>query len=446
MKSKNIRIIIFLASIALAGVLINQVFWIRKEILIHKNKVALQKKSLHLKKEQFEHTVTLALVNVRDELLSLNKELSGLYLEPVKQITPNYFVVSFYDTINPHLLENILVEKFEQYNIHEKFEYGIYDCFADSIVFDRYVDLSKNRLETGDASAAKNIKWNHDGHYFGVYFSEKEDTIPSSSEANSTSLIISTIVILIVFCILTYAVIIILQQKRLSEIKTDFINNMTHELKTPISTIGLSSEVLLKDEIFKTPERIKQYAQIIKTENNRLESQVEKVLQLAKLDKGELELNKEKIDLHELINDSISVFNLTVNNKNGNIKSNLQAIDSIAFIDKAHITNVIYNLLDNANKYSSGSPIIKIHSKNKNNGIEISVTDNGLGLTADQCKQVFDKFYRVPTGSVHNVKGFGLGLYYVKFILNKHSGNIIVNSKLNQGSEFIFWLPLNQRT
>ena len=441
MKSQHIRIIIFLASIALIGVLINQVFWIRKEISIQKNKLELQKTSLHLKKEQFENVVTIALVNVRDELLSLNKELSGLYLEPVKQITPNYFVVSFYDTINPHLLENLLVEKFEQYNILEKFEYGIYDCFADSMIFDRYVDLSDNRLERGEVSTVQNKKWNHDGHYFGVYFSEKQDILPSSHEEISTSLIISTIVILIVFFILTYAILVILQQKRLSEVKTDFINNMTHELKTPISTIGLSSEVLLKEDILKDPKRIKQYAKIIKTENNRLQSQVEKVLHLAKLDKGNMELKKELINLHELIDESIEVFDLTINKRNGSINKNLLANESKIFLDKDHITNVIYNLLDNANKYSPESPIINISSRNIKNGIEISVKDKGIGLSPNQCKLVFDKFYRVPTGSIHNVKGFGLGLYYVKFIIDKHAGNIIVNSKLNQGCEFVFWLP-----
>jgi two-component system phosphate regulon sensor histidine kinase PhoR len=441
MKSQHIRLIIFLASIALIGVLINQVFWIRKEISIQKNKLEEQKTSLHLKKEQFENVVTIALVNVRDELLSLNKELSGLYLEPVKQITPNYFVVSFYDTINPNLLENLLVEKFEQYNILEKFEYGIYDCFADSMIFDRYVDLSDNRLERGVVSTVQNKKWNHDGHYFGVYFSEKKDILPSPHQEISTSLIISTIVILIVFFILTYAILVILQQKRLSEVKTDFINNMTHELKTPISTIGLSSEVLLKEDILKDPKRIKQYAKIIKTENNRLQSQVEKVLHLAKLDKGNMELKKEPINLHKLIEESIQVFDLTINKRNGIINKNLLANESKIFLDKDHITNVIYNLLDNANKYSPESPIIDISSRNIKNGIEISVKDKGIGLSPNQNKLVFDKFYRVPTGSIHNVKGFGLGLYYVKFIINKHAGNIIVNSKLNQGCEFVFWLP-----
>ena len=177
MKSKHIRYIIFSASIALAGVLINQGFWINKEILVQKNQVKIQKKNIALKKEQFDYLVTLSLVNVRDKLISLNAELTELYLEPVQQITPNYFVVSFYDTINPIILENLLVEEFEQYNVQEKFEYGIYDCFADSMIFDRYVDLSSNQTKRGDVYNTSNFKWDHDGHYFGVFFSDKKDPL-----------------------------------------------------------------------------------------------------------------------------------------------------------------------------------------------------------------------------------------------------------------------------
>ncbi len=443
MKIKHIRIIIYLAAFALSGVLINQIFWINKEINVQKTRVRIQEKNINLEKEQFENVVTLALVNVRDKLLSFNKEVSGLYLEPVKQITPNYFVVSFYDTINPAVLENLLVENFKKYKIMEKFEYGIYDCFADSIIFDRYVDLSQNRMERGAVSSAITTKWNHDGHYFGIYFLDKNDTKLITSEEISSSLIISTLVILIVFSIFTYAIIIILQQKRLSEIKTDFINNMTHELKTPISTIALSSDVLLKDNISDDPERIKQYAKIIKSENNRLESQVEKVLQLAKLDKGELELKKEKVNLHQIIRDSVAVFEISIKKRNGSVLCDFHADDFILFLDRVHITNIIYNLLDNANKYSPENPAITISTNNIKNGLEVSVSDKGQGMSPDQYKQVFDKFYRVPTGSIHNVKGFGLGLYYVKLILEKHRGNILVKSDLDVGSKFTFWLPLN---
>lgn len=440
MKSKNIQVIIFLAVIALVGLVINQFYWINKEIKIQDNLLNIQKKNIEITKEQFNNQVTLALVNVRDELLSLNKEASGLYLEPVMQINPNYFVVSFYDTLNPDLLKNLLVEKFEEYNIHEVFEYGIYDCFTDSIIFDRYIDLS-NIEKPKDKSNVILEKWDHDGHYFGVYFPDAKLPPISNKENISNSFIISSIMMVIIVFIFTYAIMVILRQKRLSEVKTDFINNMTHELKTPISTIGISSEVLLNDNMNKDPERIKRYAQIIKSENSRLESQVERVLQLAKLDRGDIQLNRETLHFKTIIEDSIKIFQLSVEQKGGTISSNFTSTHSIIIADKVHFTNIIYNLLDNANKYSPNEPQILVNVTDKENGLCISVSDNGKGMTKEQQKMIFEKFYRVPTGSVHDVKGFGLGLYYVKTILEKHGGNIKVNSAENEGSTFTIWLP-----
>ena len=442
MKSKHIRFIIFSASIALAGVLINQGFWINKEILVQKNQVEIQKKNIALEKTQFDNLVTLSLVNVRDKLISLNAELTELYLEPVQQITPNYFVVSFYDTINPIILENLLVEEFEQYNVQEKFEYGIYDCFADSMIFDRYVDLSANKTTRGDVSNTSTYKWDHDGHYFGVFFSNKKDPIIIESLELSNSLIISTLVIFIVLLILSYSIVVILQQKRLSEIKSDFINNMTHELKTPITTISLSSEVLLKENISRTPERINQYANIIKNENNRLELLVEKVLQIAQLNKGELVLKKEFLNIHALINKCIKSYELIIKNRNGIIDTQLDANNFTANVDKTHLNNVISNLIDNAIKYSPKEPKIMISSKNIDNGIEIKIIDSGKGMTKDECKHIFEKFYRVPTGSLHDVKGFGIGLFYVNFILSEHKGFIKVKSEVNKGTEMKFWIPI----
>ena len=442
MKSKHIRYIIFSASIALAGVLINQGFWINKEILVQKNQVKIQKKNIALKKEQFDYLVTLSLVNVRDKLISLNAELTELYLEPVQQITPNYFVVSFYDTINPIILENLLVEEFEQYNVQEKFEYGIYDCFADSMIFDRYVDLSSNQTTRGDVYNASNFKWEHDGHYFGVFFSDKKDPLIIKPLELSNSLIISTLVIFIVLLILSYSIVVILQQKRLSEIKTDFINNMTHELKTPISTISLSSEVLLKEGVSNNPERINQYAKIIKNENNRLELLVEKVLQIAQLNKGEFALKKELLNAHELITKCIESYELIINNRNGVIGTNLNAENAKVLFDKTHLVNVISNLIDNAIKYSPTDPKINIYSENVNDGIEIKIIDHGKGMTKEECKHIFEKFYRVPTGSLHDVKGFGIGLFYVNFILSEHNGFINVKSEVNKGTEMKFWIPI----
>ena len=440
MKSKSIRIIIILAVIALVGVLTNHFFWINKEIKIQDNLLKIEQKNIQIEKSQFNNQVTLALVNVRDELLSLNIEASGLYLEPVKQINPNYFVVSFYDTLNPELLKNLLVEQFKEYNIKEVFEYGIYDCFTDSIIFDRYVDLSSSK-ELNNMSGTELEKWAHDGHYFGVYFPERKNTSYSTKENISKSFYISSIVIVFITLIFAYAIVVILKQKRLSEVKTDFINNMTHELKTPISTIGLSSDVLLNKDIHKDPERIHRYAQIIKAENSRLESQVERVLQLANLDKGEITLKKETINIEQLIKESVEVFRIYAEQNGGTITSSFDLKKSNFLEDKVHITNIIHNLLDNANKYSPDNPTIDVKAFTLKNGISVSITDNGKGMNKEQQRLVFDKFYRVPTGSVHDVKGFGLGLYYVKQIINQHGGKISVESEINKGSKLTFWLP-----
>jgi len=432
--TKNIRIIIFLAILGVVGLIINQVFWVRNAVEIQENTIASQKENLEVKDALFIDQVTLALVEVRDEMISLNKEASGIYLEPVQQITTNYFVVSFYDTLNSDLLENLLVEKFQNFNIKEAFEIGVYDCFTDSVIFDKYVNISSGVVS--EATSKEPQKWNHDGHYFGVYFPERTEEKVAEIENVSTPLMWSTLIVVLVLFVFMIAIYTILRQKRLSEVKTDFINNMTHELKTPIATISLSSEVLKSDNIADDPDRIKRYAHIISAENSRLESQVERVLQLAKLDKGKIELKNELLSIHEIIEKAIPAVELIVKQKMGEIIVDLSATNDAVFGDKVHLTNVFYNLLDNAVKYSPESPRIKISTVNNTNGILIMVSDKGKGMTKEQLKQVFDKFYRVPTGSVHDVKGFGLGLFYVKEIVEAHTGSVKVNSTLGEGSEF----------
>jgi two-component system phosphate regulon sensor histidine kinase PhoR len=435
MSSKNIRIIIFLAILGIIGVIVNQFFWVRNSIEIQNNTIQTQKENVIMQNSQFQNQATLALVAVRDELISLNSEAIGMYLEPVQQITKNYFVVSFYDTLNPKVLENLLVEKFKAYNVQEAFEYGIYDCFTDSIIFDKYVDLSSGQVQESK-SVVPQQKWNHDGHYFGVYFPTRSDSEIAVKENLSGGLIGSTFVIIIVLLVFSITIITILRQKRLSEVKTDFINNMTHELKTPISTIALSSEVLKSKDIVNSPERIERYAHIISAENARLESQVERVLQLAKLDKGKIELKNETIDLKHLFEKAIPAFKLMIEQRMGELKLNFTVDNAQVVGDRVHLTNVIYNLLDNAIKYSPDAPAVIVEMCNKGNDLVLRVTDQGKGMTKEQSKQVFDRFYRVPTGSVHDVKGFGLGLYYVKEIIKAHKGTVDVKSELNVGSTF----------
>lgn len=440
MKAKNIRIIIFLSILAVLAMVVNQYFWVESSLDIQEKTISIQKKNAEMERLQFDNQVTLGLVEVRDELISMNTEASGLYLEPVQQITENYFVVSFYDTLNPTVLQNLLVEKFAQYNVTEPFEYGIYDCFTDSIIFDKYVDLSKGEVISKESSAPQQ-KWNHDGHYFGVYFPDREDVVIDEKDQLSISLIWSTLLIGVILLVFAVTIFTILKQKRLSEVKTDFINNMTHELKTPISTIALSSDVLRNVDESSDLNRIKQYASIIHAENSRLESQVERVLQLAKLEKDKIQLKKESLEIHNLIRKSLDSFDLVIAQKNGTLDLELNASNDKVYGDRVHISNVIYNLLDNATKYSNETPEIKVRTSNVNGNFVLEIEDKGKGMSSEQTKQIFEKFYRVPTGSVHDVKGFGLGLYYVKEIVKAHQGKIEVKSKLGEGSTFIVTLP-----
>jgi two-component system phosphate regulon sensor histidine kinase PhoR len=236
---------------------------------------------------------------------------------------------------------------------------------------------------------------------------------------------------------------IIFKQKKLSDMKTDFINNMTHELKTPIATISIASEMLKDNSISASQENRAKYAGIIFDENKRLYNHVEQVLQIARLEKGELQLNLEDRDIHAILKLAADRFHLILEELDGKIELNLQAENSIIKIDEMHFTNAINNLIDNAIKYNDKAPLIKINTSNIITGMQIEVLDNGVGLSKEDQQKIFEKFYRVSKGNVHDTKGFGLGLSYVQSIIDKHQGKIWVESKLKEGSKFIIQIPNN---
>jgi len=246
-------------------------------------------------------------------------------------------------------------------------------------------------------------------------------------------------VLLIVIGFFTYTILVILKQKKLSEIKTDFVNNMTHEFKTPISTIALSSDVLMRDDIIKNPERLKHYATIISEENKRLKSQVESVLQVSQIDSHKIALNITSIDMHALIENISKNMEPRLEQQNGTIKLQLNAKKVFVAGDEVHLTNILYNLLDNAIKYCDKIPEIQITTQNKHKGIEISVKDNGKGIETSSQSMIFEKFFRVPSGNLHDVKGFGLGLFYVKNMIKLHKGKIALHSVPKVGTTFTIW-------
>ncbi|MBY5956970.1 HAMP domain-containing histidine kinase [Membranicola marinus] len=256
-----------------------------------------------------------------------------------------------------------------------------------------------------------------------------------------TNIILSVIFIAITLFSFLYTIFTILRQKRIAEMKTDFINNMTHEFKTPIATISLATDSIQNPNIVKSPEKVERFANIIKEENKRMLVQVEKVLQMAQFNNKRLKMAMEYVDVHQLLTQAKNHIELQVKRRGGRITIDLGAPTHIIKGDENHLSNIFHNLLDNANKYTPEEPLIQIRSKAGNGGIIIEIEDNGQGMNREQVKNIFEKFYRIHTGDIHDIKGFGLGLSYVKAMVDAHHGQIHVDSRLGKGSVFQLFFP-----
>lgn len=445
MNRKTINAVIIIGVLSIFSILMVQVIWINRTIRAQKDAVILQERQDSLNVRQFEESVRVALRNAVEEIGTHYVDSSDIY-GAVKQKSSNYFLVDINENLHPYYLEQLLKRTFYDHNITQNFQYGIYDCYNDSIVYGNLIRFSRDSLyapatETTLGVTSPELSWERDGHYFTVYFPELLSQPTDSLIVEKSPWLYMAYIVGILLVFFAFSISVIIRQKRISEVKTDFVNNMTHELKTPISTIGLSSEMLMTSDFTKDPERLKKYAEVIFKENKRLEQQVERVLNMAKLDRNELELQIERIEIHELIEEVADSFRFNQSMSGGEINLDLKAEDDVVEGDMVHITNVLFNLMDNAVKYSVDAPQVKIITENKKNGIEVQVQDQGIGISKDQINQVFEQFYRVPTGDQHDVKGFGLGLYYVKLIVDKHKGKISLNSTPGEGSTFTIWLP-----
>ena len=330
-----------------------------------------------------------------------------------------------------------LIEKVLDHNgIDLPFEYVVLDEKRDIVLKSgMFNEKTKARLFGGKLEPNLNGKPN----YLAMYFPGEKNYLINSLGYMGTSSVVLTLIILITF---GYTIYIILRQKKVSEIRNDFVNNMTHELKTPISTISLASQMLNDNSIPISMKNIEHLSKVIFDESKRLSYHVEKVLQAAIFEKGRISLKIRRMDIHELINNVVKSFIIQVKTRNGQIIKNLDATYSIVNVDEVHFTNVLLNLLDNAIKYSKGQPNITVSTRSKKGCIVIAVEDSGIGISKDQQRRIFERFYRVPTGNVHNVKGFGLGLSYVKKIVEEHNGRISIESELNVGTKFEIFIPV----
>jgi two-component system phosphate regulon sensor histidine kinase PhoR len=259
------------------------------------------------------------------------------------------------------------------------------------------------------------------------------------------SVISSVGLLFVLIFIFAYTIYAIIKQKKLTEMKTDFINNMTHEFKTPVATIMIASEALKDPEIVEDKSRISRLANIIYDENVRLGNHIERVLSIARLEKKEIKFEHNEVNVNDLIAAVVDSMTLQLKKRDAILTLALHATADVIMGDELHLSNVIYNLIDNANKYSANQPKINIATKSTAKNLYIEISDEGIGMTKDQTKRIFDQFYRVPTGNLHDVKGFGLGLNYVQDIVNHMGGTIKVNSEKDKGTAFEVVLPFKQR-
>lgn len=351
------------------------------------------------------------------------------------------FDANRYKTINERInlgvLDSLINLELINRGIKAKFQRGVFDFNGNEVIVDSVDNINKIRQSGFYVQLFPNDVVSPP-HFLSIFFPHQKGYLLKTMWI---MLLTSVLLLLTIIGTFTYTIKTIFKQKKLSEVKNDFISNMTHELKTPIATISLACEALTDSDMIANNNVRDNYVGMINQENKRLGLLVESVLKSATWDKADLKLKKEELDMHQIINRVVENISIQVKSKSGEIIEDLSAENSIVFADKVHITNLIYNLLDNANKYSKDLPEITIATSNYSDGLLLTIADKGIGIKRENLNKIFDKFYRVPTGNVHNVKGFGLGLNYVKAITEKHGGEIKVDSDYGKGTKFNIYIP-----
>ena len=340
------------------------------------------------------------------------------------------------ERISKEVLREIIKKELEEYGVKTKFEFGIY---SNGIATKVKSDNFKYDKENSYSIPIFTDNEGNEKYKLYVEFPHKKKFLLSQLVSITILSIIFTLIIIIAY---TSALNQLIRQRQISEIKTDFINNMTHEFKTPIATINLALDAIRNPKIIDDKEKVFKYLDMIRDENKRMHAQVENVLRISKLEKKELNIIKESSNIEEVINDAIEHVSLILEDREGTITNHFGAIRKTVLLNDVHFTNVIVNILENAIKYTPGIPKIDIYTENIKDMVLIKIKDNGVGMSKIAQKRIFEKFYREHTGDIHNVKGHGLGLAYVKRIVDDHNGQVYVESEKGKGSTFIIKLPL----
>lgn len=422
MTNALIRRLIILGGLSIIGIIFVQAYWLLK--------------TWDIKDREFDQSVNIVLRNVADRISKFNN-VALPKTNLVQRKSSNYYAVNVNTTIDAGLLEQYLLLEMDQQALKIDFEYAVYNCNSDELVYGNYCS-AQNMNEDKFSKSEDLPKFDDLIYYFVVRFPNRESFLMANKNMTITLALLSALAI----AFFLYSIWIIMEQKRLSELQKDFINNMTHEFKTPISSIKIASDFLSKHEGIASDERLSKYINVIRQQNLRLNDQVEKVLNIARLEKDSIELKKEEFDLVNVLTGIINNESLKLKEGHITFKSDFESVDILA--DKLHFINVVANIIDNGIKYSKNEPHIHISLNDAEDNVLLRINDNGIGIDKENQKKLFDKFFRVSTGNIHNIKGFGLGLFYVKNICQAHGWNIDVESEPDKGSTFIIKIIKNQ--
>jgi two-component system phosphate regulon sensor histidine kinase PhoR len=417
MKLTKLNSIIILGLFAIIGILIAQLLW--------------TKEAFSLEEKKFNQKTHIALLEVAKKLYKGTS--SELPIEnPIRKISNDYYIVNIENDFEPEILEFYLLSEFKKMNIITDFEYAVYNCNSDEMVYGKYISLSEQKQSKKGVHFPKHKKFIY---YFAVRFPNETNYLLNSLRF----WIVLSMALVFILLIYVYSVFTLLQQKKYSDLQRDFINNMTHEFKTPLSSILIASKYLINQNPIVQDEKLEKYTHIIIDQSNKLNQHIEKILSVAKSDSSPLLLDKKKLDVRPILDAIIE--NIKLNHAECRINTQTD-LDSITIeADEFHFSNLVYNILDNAIKYCAIRPEICISIVKIDKQFQFNFSDNGIGISSSNSPFVFDKFYRIPSQKSNEVTGFGLGLFYVKKVCTLHKWKINLKSNPEIGSTFSLLIP-----